>query len=201
MGQELRHNGEYVIVKNHKIHIFRAGNDNGPKLVFLSGSGTVAPVYDFKILYQKLFNDFEIIVIEKFGYGYSDLYDAPTDIDSLISYHREALSKKGEEGPFILLPHSLSGLEAIRWKQTYPEEIKAIIGLDMAVPAQYLSWGQEELDKRTNQIIKLQKLHKKGLLFWYPLNKRGLNKDDIKQQKLLWKRNGMNDCPDSDVCI
>ena len=54
MGQELRHNGEYVIVKNHKIHIFRAGNANGPKLVFLSGSGTVAPVYDFKILYQKL---------------------------------------------------------------------------------------------------------------------------------------------------
>ena len=194
MGQELRHNGEYVIVKNHKIHIFRAGNDNGPKLVFLSGSGTVAPVYDFKILYQKLLNDFEIIVIEKFGYGYSDLYDAPTDIDSLIFYHREALSKIGEEGPFILLPHSLSGLEAIRWKQTYPEEIKAIIGLDMAVPAQYLSWGKEELDKRTNQIIKLQKLHKKGLLFWYPLNKRGLNKDDIKQQKLLWKRNGMNDC-------
>ena len=116
MGQELRHNGEYVIVKNHKIHIFRAGNNNGPKLVFLSGSGTVAPVYDFKILYQKLLNDFEIIVIEKFGYGYSDLYDAPTDIDSLISYHREALSKIGEEGPFILLPHSLSGLEAIRWK-------------------------------------------------------------------------------------
>ena len=59
MGQELHHNGEYVIVKNHRIHIFRAGNGNGPKLVFLSGSGTVAPVYDFKILYQKLLNDFK----------------------------------------------------------------------------------------------------------------------------------------------
>ena len=77
MGQELHHNGEYVIVDNHKIHFFRAGNVNGPKLVFLSGSGTVAPVYDFKILYQKLLSDFEVIVIEKFGYGYSDLYDAP----------------------------------------------------------------------------------------------------------------------------
>ena len=175
MGQELHHNGEYVIVKNHRIHIFRAGNGNGPKLVFLSGSGTVAPVYDFKILYQKLLSDFEVIVIEKFGYGYSDLYDAPNDIDSLISYHREALTKIGEEGPYILLPHSLSGLEAIRWKQTYPEEKKAIIGLDMAVPAQYLSWGQEELDKKIDQMIKLHKLHKKGLLFWYPLNKRGLN--------------------------
>ena len=194
MGHGLQHNGEYVIVNDHKMHIYWAGNKSGPKLLFMSGSGTVAPVYDFKVLYQKLLSDFAVIVIEKFGYGYSDLYDAPTDIDTLISYYREALEKAGEKGPFILLPHSLSGLEAIRWKQKYPEEIKAIIGLDMAVPAQYLSWGQEGLDKRTNQIIKLQKLHKKGLLFWYPLNKCGLNKDDIKQQKLLWKRNGMNDC-------
>ncbi|MCR5796412.1 MAG: alpha/beta hydrolase [Eubacterium sp.] len=194
MERGLRHNGEYVIINDHKIHIYRAGNKNAPKLLFMSGSGTVAPVYDFKVLYQKLLSDFEVIVIEKFGYGYSDLYSASTDVDSLISYHREALEKVGIDGPFILLPHSLSGLEAIRWKQTYPEEIKAIVGLDMAVPAQYLSWGQEELDKKTNLIIKMQKLHKKGLLFWYPLNKRGLSKDDISQLKLLWKRNGMNDC-------
>ena len=194
MEQELHHNGEYVLVNDHKMHVYRAGNINGPKLVFMSGSGTVAPVYDFKILYQKLADDYRIIVIEKFGYGYSDLYDAPCDIDSLLSYYREVLSKIGEEGPFVLLPHSLSGLEAIRWKQKYPNEIKTIIGLDMAVPAQYLTWGQEGVDKRVNQIIKYQKLHKKGLLFWYPLNKRGLDKDEIKQQKLLWKRNGMNDC-------
>ncbi len=194
MRRELHHNGEYVIVKDHKIHIYRAGNDNGPKLVFMSGSGTVAPVYDFKILYQKLLSDFKVIIVEKFGYGYSDLYVAPTDTDSLISIYREALSKAGEEGSFILLPHSLSGLDAIRWKQTYPNEIKAVIGLDMAVPAQYLGWGREGLDKRTEQMIKLQKLHRRGMLFWYPLNKRGLDKDEIKQQKLLWKRNGMNDC-------
>ena len=37
------------------------------------GSGTISPVYDFKILYEKLVSDFRIIVIEKFGYGCSDL--------------------------------------------------------------------------------------------------------------------------------
>ena len=97
MGYGLQHNGEYVIVNNHKIHIYRAGNKNGPTLLFMSGSGTVAPVYDFKILYKKLLSDFAVIVIEKFGYGYSDLYDAPTDVDSLISFHREALTKIGEK--------------------------------------------------------------------------------------------------------
>ncbi|MBO7676390.1 MAG: alpha/beta hydrolase [Erysipelotrichaceae bacterium] len=194
MENRLQHNGEFVTVDDHKMHVYRAGNENGPKLLFMSGSATVAPVYDFKILYQKLINDFRVIVIEKFGYGYSDLYDTDGDIDSLISKQRQALEKLGEEGPFILLPHSLSGLEAIRWIQKYPEEIQAIIGLDMAVPAQYLSWGQEGLDKRVAQMKSLQKLHKKGLLFWYPLNKKGLSKEDIIQQRLLWKRNMMNDC-------
>ena len=46
MGHGLQHNGEYVIVNDHKIHIYRAGNKNCPKLLFMSGSGTVAPVYD-----------------------------------------------------------------------------------------------------------------------------------------------------------
>lgn len=194
MADQLHHNGEYVTVEGHKMHIFRAGKKDGQKLVFLSGSGTVAPSLDFKILYRKLEDKFRIIVIEKFGYGYSDLYNAETDIDSLVSYHRQALEGLGEQGPFILLPHSLAGLEAIRWRQRYPDEIKAVIGLDMAVPAQYISWGQEGVDNKIAQIHKLQNLHRKGLLFWYPLNKRGLDKEEIKQQKLLWKRNGMNDC-------
>ena len=194
MADQLHHNGEYVTVEGHKMHIFRAGKKDGQKLVFLSGSGTVAPSLDFKILYRKLEDKFRIIVIEKFGYGYSDLYNARTDIDSLISYHRQALESLGEQGPFILLPHSLSGLEAIRWRQRYPDEIKAIAGLDMAGPAQYISWGQEGVDNKIAQMHKLQNLHRKGLLFWYPLNKRGLDKEDKGQQKLLWKRNGMNDC-------
>ena len=57
---------EYVEINGHKIHIFRAGVKDGPSLVFMSGSGTVAPVYDFKILYEKLVSDYRVIVIDKF---------------------------------------------------------------------------------------------------------------------------------------
>ena len=57
-------NGEFVKIYQHNIHIYRQGNENKPKIVFMSGSGTVAPVYDFKILYEKLLDDFRIIVIE-----------------------------------------------------------------------------------------------------------------------------------------
>ena len=76
----------------------------------------------------------------------------------------------------------MSGLEAIRWKQKYPDEIKAIIGLDMAVPAVYLNWKQEEIDQRIRFMKRMRNLNRHGLLFWYPLNNRGLNRDDLKKQ-------------------
>lgn len=31
MEQDLHHNGEYVLVNDHKMHVYRAGNINGPK--------------------------------------------------------------------------------------------------------------------------------------------------------------------------
>lgn len=191
---QLTPNGIFADILGHRIHIFRTGDAGKPKLVFLSGSGTAAPSYDFKILYSKLSDRYRIIVIEKFGYGYSDLFEGPTDIDQVVNYQREALNSIGENGPYILLPHSMSGLEAMRWIQLYPDEVTALIGIDMATPKTYLAWEGGEIDKRIASIKKMQKIKKTGLLDLIPRNKRGLSKEEIKQQTLLWKRNGMNSC-------
>jgi len=51
----------------------------------MSGAGVPAPVFDYKVLYSKLTAKYRVIVIEKFGYGYSHLYKCPMDIDSLVS--------------------------------------------------------------------------------------------------------------------
>lgn len=194
MKNSLRNDLEYVEVNGHKLHIFRCGDISKPKLVFMSGSGTIAPMYDFKVLYEKLLRDFRIIVIEKFGYGYSDLYESSCEIDSIVSYQKQALESIGEKTPYILLPHSMSGIEAIRWKQLYSNDIKAIIGLDMATPITYSEWGEDEINKRITLMLKLKRLKEIGLLFWYPINKRGLSQDEIKQHQLLKKRNLMNNC-------
>ena len=37
----------------------------------------------------------------------------------------------GFEGPYVLCPHSMSGLEAVLWAQKYPDKVEAIVGLDM----------------------------------------------------------------------
>lgn len=184
--------GDLVNINGHNIHLYRQGNIDKPKLVLMAGSATVAPVYDFKVLYEKLVNDFRVIVIEKFGYGYSDIFDSPGDIDSLVSTQKQALNVIGENGPYILMPHSMSGLEALRWKQIYPDDVSAIIGIDMATPLTYSAWTNEKVAKK----IRLMEMATRYKLYglFCPLNNRCLSNTEIRQHKLLRKRNAFNIC-------
>ena len=128
--------GEMIEVDGHKMCVYTEGE--GPHtLVFLAGSGIAAPILDFKSLYTQLDEDYRIVVIEKFGYGFSDVVEEERSFDTILAQDREALAKAGLEGPYILCPHSMSGLEAIMWAQNHPEEVEAIVGLDMVVPEFY----------------------------------------------------------------
>ena len=46
---------------------------------------------------------------------------------------------------------------------------------------------------------RMRALNKLGLLFWYPLNNRGLSKDEIKHQRRLLRRNAMNPCYENEA--
>ncbi len=128
--------GELVEVDGHKISIYTEGKGKHT-LVFLSGGGTASPILDFRSLYSLLSDDYKIAVVEKFGYGFSDIIDGDRTIDTVLRQTRTALSMVGADGPYILCPHSMSGIEALYWAQQYPEEVEAIVGLDMAVPQYY----------------------------------------------------------------
>ena len=125
-----------VEVNGHRMHVYTEGRGD-VTLVFMSGGGTCSPTLDFKSLYSLLSDKHRIVVVEKAGYGFSDVVDVDRDIDTVLSETREALSKAEISGPYILCPHSMSGIEVLHWAQMYPEEVTAIIGLDMAVPESY----------------------------------------------------------------
>lgn len=128
--------GQPVEIDGHKMSIYTEGSGD-KTLVFMSGAGTCSPILDFKSLYSLLSDEYRIVVVEKYGYGFSDVVDKQRDIDSMLSDTRSALNAAGIEAPYILCPHSMSGLEALYWAQQYPQEVSAIIGLDMSVPQYY----------------------------------------------------------------
>ena len=149
--------GQFVRIDGHNMNVLVKGQGTHT-LVFLSGWGTTSPVLDFKALYSQLEKDFRIVVPEKFGYGFSDIVKTERSLAANVEYYREALSKLGIEGPYILCPHSLSGLETMLWAQKYPGEVEAIVGLDMT-PANFTEELQSEQQSKLQVfVIKLLKL-------------------------------------------
>ena len=128
--------GQLVEVDGYNMSVYREGSGD-TTLVFLSGGGTCSPILDFKSLYSRLSDEFSIAVVEKFGYGFSDITGRKRDIDSILEDTRSALAAAGAAAPYVLCPHSMSGLEALYWANKYPDEVSAIVGLDMAVQEYY----------------------------------------------------------------
>lgn len=187
-------NGQMVDLGDYSVHVYSEGDANAaPTLVFMSGSATVAPVYDFKAIYSLLTDEYRIAVVEKAGYGYSDIIEVDRDVATMVDEVRNALSGAGIEKPYVLLPHSMSGLEAIYWSQNYPDEVAGIIGIDMSVPDAYADSGFVE--QRTKLMMTLGRITVKlGLLRIpgiYPLNEAPLTDEEIAQQRLLMYRNAV----------
>ena len=102
-----------------------------------------------KGLYSKFSKEHKIVVVERAGYGYSDVVNDKRDIDTILDQTRESLILSGHKPPYILVPHSLSGLEAIYWAQKYPEEVKGIIALDIGLPEEYVNYEMSLADSFT----------------------------------------------------
>ena len=128
--------GQMVSVNGHDMSVFVKGN--GPQtLVFLSGASTASPILDFKDLYDGLSKQYRIVVVERAGYGYSEDTSESRDVSEVLSETRQALAKAHLSGPYIILSHSMASLETLLWQEKYPGEVKAIIGLDWALPESY----------------------------------------------------------------
>ena len=123
--------GRLIQIDGGQMNVYTSGMGMDT-IVFLSGGLTSSPILDFKMLYTYLQNEFKIVVIEKFGYGFSSDSYSSRDVDTILEETRLILKKKNIKPPYILAPHSMSGIEALYWIKKYPHEVKALIGLDMA---------------------------------------------------------------------
>ncbi|MGO4186384.1 alpha/beta fold hydrolase [Pseudarthrobacter sp. TAF60_1] len=124
--------GERIQIDQGTINVSRAG-DSGPTLVLLSGLGTAAPGLDFAPLVREL-PGYRTVVVEGFGYGYSDTEVRPRTIENTAEELHSVLSALGIHGPYILAGHSIAGFTTLYYANKYPAEVSAVIGIDPTVP-------------------------------------------------------------------
>ena len=174
--------GQMVSVNGHDMSVFMKGN--GPQtLVFLSGAGTASPILDFKDLYDGLSKQYKIVVVERAGYGYSEDTSKSRDVSEVLSETRQALAKAQVSGPYIILSHSMASLETLLWQEKYPSEIKAIIGLDWALPECYSQLRMH------SQILRMARLGSQlGLLRYIPSRLYVPNENLSSSDRRLYQR-------------
>jgi pimeloyl-ACP methyl ester carboxylesterase len=133
--------GELVEVDGGKMHVYTKGEGENT-IVLLSGAGTAAPAIDYAPLMDELSRNNRVVVIEPFGYGWSDVTDKERTVENIVEEMREALQQARIEGPYILMPHSISGIYSMYYANTYPNEVKAVIGIDSTLPQALQYFGE-----------------------------------------------------------
>lgn len=125
--------GELIEINGKNMHL-QAKGEGENTIVLLSGLGTAAPVLDFEPLANELSKENKVVVVELPGYGWSDKTEERRTVENIVEEIRSALKKAKVEGPYILMPHSISGIYSMYFADQYPEEVKAVIGIDPTLP-------------------------------------------------------------------
>lgn len=175
--------GKQVTVNGHRMNVSVKG-EGSETIVFLSGAGIASPILDFKNLTDSLSKKYKVVVVERAGYGYSEDSNQSRDVMEVLSETRQALSQAHVSGPYVIISHSMASLESLAWQEKYPNEVKALIGLDWALPASY-----EDLKEHPTLITLAYWTSKIGLLRYFPesfyIKNPTLTETERQQYKLL----------------
>ena len=175
--------GKKVVVNGHQMNVYIKG-EGSETIVFLSGAGIASPILDFKNLTDSLSKKYKVVVVERAGYGFSEDSDQSRDVMTVLSETRQALSQAEVSGPYVIVSHSMASLESLAWQEKYPNEVKALIGLDWALPASY-----EDLKDNQALLTVAYWSSKIGLLRYFPesfyIKNPTLTETERQQYKLL----------------
>ncbi|MBR3614207.1 MAG: alpha/beta hydrolase [Clostridia bacterium] len=154
-----RYKGQYknlVMVyedDNKMMNMYTVGD--GPKtIVILAGFGSQSPIIQYKALADGLKDEYKVVIVEYFGYGYSmSMKKNPRTNENIVNEIKKALEMYEIPGPYVLMPHSHSNIYAMYFQQAYPELVQGIVSIDGLYPAQINDkYYQEKLDTDISNI-------------------------------------------------
>jgi pimeloyl-ACP methyl ester carboxylesterase len=103
--------------------------------VIMPGYAAASPVLEFAPLVDDLDDHATVVVVEPFGYGYSDRQtDADRTVENISTELHQTLTALNVHQPYTLVAHSISGLYALDYVNRFPGEVRAVVSIDGQVP-------------------------------------------------------------------
>lgn len=116
-----------VNVGSHALHAVTSGA-GAPTVVFEGGIGTFGAEY--RELQDRIASTTTVVTYDRAGYGSSESGPLPRDCSREVKELRALLVGLGVPGPYVLVGHSIGGLNAEVFARTYPEDVAGMVLLD-----------------------------------------------------------------------
>ena len=126
--------GQKVKVSGKNMQVYMQG-EGDQTFVLLPGYLTGSPKIDFELLINELSKDARVVVVEPFGYGLSDDTETPRTVENMVEEIHAALASLDID-TYALVTHSIWGVYALKYINTYPNEVTMHVGIDSSLPAQ-----------------------------------------------------------------
>ncbi len=160
----------YADVDGKKMAAYITG-EGEHTIVLLCALFDPCPTITLKPIADELGEKNRVIILDYLGRGFSDATDKERTADNFVYEIHTALKSLGQEGPYIMMPHQVSGIYAQLYANTYPKEVEAVIGLDSSVAAELDETLEmegitpDEYQRRMRKEAKLQYLKQRFLSF------------------------------------
>ena len=109
----LRKQGYYnpVSVGDYSLNLLNFGNKDGNHtIIAMSGYGIPDTCITMRKMTSPLEEDNRVIFLDRAGYGASGDTENEMTAEYIVEDYRKALANSGIEGPYVLMPHSISGV-------------------------------------------------------------------------------------------
>lgn len=128
--------GRLVDLGGYKLHIQCAGPSLAGSPTVVLDSGLVGSVLDWRRVFPQVARFARVCAYDRGGYGWSESSPRHRDLDGITADLHDLLEKSGERPPYILVGHSLGGLNLWAFASRYPAEAAGLVLVDSAHPRQ-----------------------------------------------------------------
>ncbi|MFE6075884.1 alpha/beta fold hydrolase [Paenibacillus sp. NPDC057886] len=119
--------GRLVETGAYKLHIHQQGVGT-PTIIMEAGSGETS--LSWRDIPIELAKHATVVTYDRAGYAWSESAPSERTGANIVKELHDALEKEGIRGPYIMVGHSLGGMYARLFAQTYISEIQGLVLID-----------------------------------------------------------------------